>query len=310
MRRGGGAMGRGSRLVVFGGALWLCAAVAGAGETVRLACWNVRNYLIDDRIVEGQYRSAYPKPEEEKTALRTALHAVRPDVLLLQEIGDEPFLRELQRDLAAEGLAYPYRHVLDGPDEQRHLAVLSRLPFTAIVPHPHLPIRYRGEEIPVKRGLLEIIFETAGERWHLFNLHLKSRFTNFPEDPQSADRRNREATAIRETVRAVLREDPARVVVVGGDFNDGPASRPLARFLEINRRPFLSPVAMTDPRGDRWTHFYPRAGVYSQIDFFLLSPAAVERMVEGSGRIIDTPAVRAASDHRLLVLEMRFGGQK
>ena len=72
---------------------------------LRVATYNVRNYLMTDRLVPGKlgdkliWRKNYPKPEIEKTALRRIIAKVDPDILALQEMGGAPYLKELQRDL-------------------------------------------------------------------------------------------------------------------------------------------------------------------------------------------------------------------
>jgi hypothetical protein len=38
-------------------------------ETIRIASYNLKNYLIMDRLVEGQWRKDYPKPEAEKSII-------------------------------------------------------------------------------------------------------------------------------------------------------------------------------------------------------------------------------------------------
>ena len=73
--------------------------VAVGTDSVRVATFNLRNYLICDRLVEGVWRKEFPKPEKEKAAVRSLIKKVRPDVLALQEVGPKPFLRELQMDL-------------------------------------------------------------------------------------------------------------------------------------------------------------------------------------------------------------------
>ena len=161
---------------------------------LKIASWNVRNYLITDRVVDDSYRRGYPKPEIEKTALRQVLQEVDADVVLLQEMGSDPFLLELQRDLRTEGLEYAYSTVLRADDEDRHLAVLSRVPFEMLEHERELDFKYFNRREVVKRGLMELVFETEGNPWTLYNLHLKSRYTDVKEDPESAKRRTAEAT--------------------------------------------------------------------------------------------------------------------
>lgn len=279
-------------------------------SAVRIAVWNVRNYLIADRMVDGRYHRAYPKPESGKSALRTVLRSVDADVLAFQEMGDERFLFELQRDLKREGCDYPHAALLTGPDADRHLAVLSRIPFAQVIPHADLPIHYLQTEGVVKRGLLEIVFSSGGREWRLFNLHLKSRYTDRMDDPNSIERRNAEASAIRDLVDEQLRADPEAALFVVGDFNDHRASRPLRRFLQINERPFLEMLPVGDDRGDSWTHFFAKEEAYERIDFVLLSPAARAMVTEGSAAIPDSPAMRTASDHRLIVFQIEPNRRK
>jgi hypothetical protein len=80
-------------------------------EVLRVATYNVQNYLEVDRLLDGRYRPSFPKPEEEKTVLRNILIEVQPDVLILQEMGSRPYLVELQADLKEEGLDLPYKYV-------------------------------------------------------------------------------------------------------------------------------------------------------------------------------------------------------
>jgi|TARA_B110000037_G_scaffold220312_1_gene287789 hypothetical protein len=118
-------------------------------------------------------------------------------------MGTDPFLLELQRDLKVEGLDYNFRAVLSASDEHRHLAVLSRVPFKMSDVERLSDFKYLDGRAEVKRGLMELVLETDGSAWRLFNLHLKSRYTNFKEDPESVGRRTAEATAILMTSRGV-----------------------------------------------------------------------------------------------------------
>lgn len=293
-----------SRRAVFVFALVLgCAGSLGA-ESIRVATINVANYLVTDRMVEGVYRREYPKPESQKAALRGLLRAVDADVVALQEVGTENFLRELQRDLEREGLRYPHRAWMKGSDRERHLAVLSRLPFQKVIPHDRILFDYLGESTPVKRGLLEIVFEDKGKTWRLFNLHLKSRYMNRADDPRSEQRRVGEARAVRDLVRERLAAEPGALVLLAGDFNDSPASRALERFLEIDDEPFLAAVPAADSRGETWTYFYQRHDVYSRVDYFLASPTMMNAIRSRRAWIVDVPEFAAASDHRLLWLEL------
>ena len=178
------------------GLVWIVIAAAICrGETLTIATYNVENYGSVGRMTTAGYRTDYPKPEKEKSALRAVIRALGADVLVMQEMGDAPYLEELAFDLRAEGLDYPHRVLLDGPDGERHVAVMSRRPLKRVVPHTDLTFAYLGATESVKRGLLEVAVEAGGGEVTIFAVHLKSRLTERADDPQSEGRRAAESGA-------------------------------------------------------------------------------------------------------------------
>lgn len=277
-------------------------------ETVRVASFNVRNYLNADRWVEGRWRKDYPKPEEEKQALREIIRRVSPDVLAIQEMGGAEFLLELQADLKAEGLDYPFAELLNGPDEDRHLAIFSKIPPKRIKTHDEVTFRYFDESIPVKRGLQEVVFEISGVRWSLFNLHLKSRWTDRKDDPESAKRRVGEAQALRDLIRSIYAPGEANSrYIIAGDFNDAKDSSAVRRFLKVSDTKLTEMIPCYDSRGENWTFHYRRKDIYQRVDFILASPP-MEPFVRGaSGTVVDLlPESKVASDHRMLYIDLDF----
>jgi len=107
-----------------------CVALAGVlrvvAQPLTVATYNVQNYTLADRRVADGFRPDYPKPEAEKAALRAVIRALDADVIALQEIGGPAFLAELRRDLASEGVSYPYGEALLAADEARGLGVLPK----------------------------------------------------------------------------------------------------------------------------------------------------------------------------------------
>ena len=114
-------------------------------NVVRVASFNLRNYLSCDRMVEGKWRPDYPKPEIEKKAVRSIIRSVNPDILVFQEMGDYPYLLELWMDLNVTGGPY-YPHAVWKPnqeeDEVRHLAIFSKYPPVAVKHYIDLPFSY------------------------------------------------------------------------------------------------------------------------------------------------------------------------
>lgn len=287
-------------VVVLAGAAWARA------ERLSLATYNLENYLTTDRMVDGVYRQAFPKPEAEKKALRAVIGALEADVLAVQEMGPRPYLEELQRDLAAEGHVYPYVEWMEGADPDRHLAILSKRPFVSVTKHTALTFSYFGNRETVKRGMMEVRLKTEGGELALFVVHLKSRLTERDDDPNSALRRQGEAEAAREQILHEFSEpDTARFVVLG-DFNDSAASKPVKALLRRGKTTLTERVPATDSRGEVWTHFYRKEQTYSAVDHVLVSPSLLKAVVGGAAVIFDRPDVAEASDHRPVVVQLNL----
>ena len=278
-------------------------------ESLRVATYNLENYNLSNRRVEGRGEPAYPKPEKEKAALRRILHATNADLVALQEIGGADYVRELQRDLAREGRPYPHAAILAGPDAQRQLAVISRKPFRQIHPHARLPIRYQDKANEISRGLLAVTLNTSAGELTLYTLHLKSRITVDSADPGATARRLAEAEAIRAILHAAhAREAATALVILMGDFNDGPQSATLRQFTHARRQPAFQILPARDSRGETWTYRNLRHEYYTRSDYILHSPALAPYL-RPPARIADIPDAHTASDHRLVCADMDFGAR-
>lgn len=293
----------GCLLLVFGG---LGARGKEDGASIRIATYNLRNYLVMDRVVDGQWHPEYPKPEAEKAAVRRAILAMDADILLLQEMGPRPFLRELQEDLSRAGLDYPYALHLEAADEARHLAALSRIEPAAVHRHVDLDFKYFESRLPVKRGLLEMVFgDPEGGGLQVFVVHLKSRWSDEPRDPGSALRREREARACRNRIIERTHDRGRTRFLVAGDFNDHPGSAPLRRFKSRGALEIAQRVEARDSGGLLWTYFYEKASRYSTVDGFFAGPGLEGAIVGGRARIVDGLWLLEGSDHRPLYLDIK-----
>lgn len=269
-----------------------------------VATYNVRNYLSQDRLVRGKWRKDYPKPEEEKSIVRASILRMRPDVLALQEIGSEGHLRELQADLAKEGLKYTHRAFLEAGDPTRHVAVLWKLKNGYRVrEHDDLTVNYFGNREPVKRGALEIEFRDDSGAFSLFVLHLKSKYTNRQDDPLSAKRRVLEARAIRDRILERYPNPSEARFLVLGDFNDTPDSAPIRAFANKGKLPICSLIPAFDTQGAIWTHFYKKGGLYSKVDYIMRS-VGWQSLAEAEGAILSRVDFYEGSDHRLVTLSL------
>ena len=277
-----------------------------ASAALTVATYNVENYCMADRMVEGVYRQAYPKPEKEKAALCQVIAGIAPDILAVQEMGTQPFLDDFQRELKASGQSFPYTALLQAADPDRHVAVLSKVPFKEVRRHPRVAITYFGQKSLVKRGVLEVIFATTAGDFSLFVIHLKSRHTERKDDPESALQRSLEAEAVRDLVLARYPDPSQGRFLLCGDWNDSRDNRPLRALQKRGETVVGELLHAADSRGETWTHFYRREDSYSRIDYFLASAALQPFVVGGRATIGDGPGVGGASDHRPVFLQLKF----
>jgi endonuclease/exonuclease/phosphatase family metal-dependent hydrolase len=296
---------RGRILLIFG---VLVAALK--AERVTIATYNIENYGPADRVTAAGYRKDYPKPESEKDALRRVIRELNADVVVLQEMGARPYLDELQRDLRSEGCDYPYAALATGPDADRHIAMLSRRALIKSATASDLEFTYFGTREQVKRGLLQATINTEAGELTLFAVHLKSRFTDRPDDPESAIRRAAEATAVRD---AVLRRFPdpatARFIILG-DCNDSKASKALEHLQHRGKTAVTALLPAIDGQGDVWTYYYHHDDSYSRVDHILVSPLLSDAVEEHTARIFDHTGVRDASDHRPVFVVLDLPAKK
>jgi endonuclease/exonuclease/phosphatase family metal-dependent hydrolase len=275
---------------------------ASFADALTITTYNIENYLVTDRMVEGVYHQAYPKPEIEKAALRQVVSGISPDILAVEEMGAQPFLDEFQRDLKRAGQDFPFTALLDGADPDRHVAVLSKVPFKEVRRHAKLEITYFGRKQPVKRGVLEVVFATSAGDFSLFVIHLKSRYTDRADDAESALQRAQEAEAVRDLVLSRYPDPTKGRFIICGDWNDTRGSRPVRALQKRGDLVVGELLRATDMHGETWTHYWRREETYSRIDYLLVSSALLPFVADGKAKIWDGAGVSEASDHRPVVM--------
>jgi endonuclease/exonuclease/phosphatase family metal-dependent hydrolase len=284
--------------------------VVTVSAAITVATYNVENYTIADRMVEGVYRQAYPKPEKEKAALRHVVTDIAPDILAVSEMGKPEFLADFQRELKQAGQDYLHAVVLEAADPDRHVAVLSKLPFKEVRRHAQVPISYFGQPEVVKRGVLELVFATSEGDVSLFVIHLKSKFTEQKEDPDGATRRALEAEAVRDLVLSRYPNPAKAKFIVCGDWNDTRQSRPVRALLKRGETEVGELLPAADSRGESWTQYYRKEDLYSRFDYLLVSGGLKPLVANGRATIWDGAGTPEASDHRPVFMTLQLSPVK
>jgi len=277
--------------------------------TIRIATYNVENYL--DQPTASR---PFPKSAEARAKIRESIHAAKPDVLALQEIGRPDALQELRASLKAGGLDFPYWEHVTGFDTNIHLAVLSKFQFMAHRPQTNDNFLLSGRRFRVSRGFAEVdIKVNPNYSFTLITAHLKSRRPVPVAD--EAELRLEEAKILREKIDARFAANPNVNLIVLGDFNDNYDSKAIKTIIGRGKtaltdtRPserngdsqFTSTNPRYSPRNITWTHYYGIADTYSRIDYIMLSQGMAREWVTNETYVLTIPNWGVGSDHRPLV---------
>lgn len=270
-----------------------CGRLPEADSTFSVMTYNVHQYALLDR--DGGGESNDPKPQDECDAVVGLIVSAHPDVLLVQEMGDQIVFLEFQRALSDAGLSYPYVELLQRGRFEVNLAVLSRYPIVSVQHRTNDWYSVGSARVPVARGFLDVDIQVNPQyRFRLLGAHLKSKV--YSPLGQTEMRRN-EARLLNKAVRNILKENPEINLLVAGDMNDDYASAPL-REVSGRRGGELIDLRPVDSVGDAWTCFSSYTDNHSRFDYLFVNQGMKPEVVEEQIRIVRDPLTYKASDHR------------
>lgn len=282
-------------LLVFAGILLLLGGYAEA-EIFSVMTYNLQRYARMDR--DGGGKLDDPKPETERTAVVALIAKERPDVLAVQEMGDELIFGQFREALRTAGLNYPYAELLRRGKIDINLAVLSRFPIVSVQHHTNDWYSIGPAKVPVARGFLDVTIQvTPDYSFRLLSAHLKSKV--YSKLGQTEMRRN-EARLLNKNVRAVLKENPQVNLLLVGDMNDDYQSAPL-REVAGRRGGKLTDLRPVDSVGDAWTYFMKSRDQYNRIDYLFVSEGMLPEVVKEKTHVVRDPFTAQASDHRPVI---------
>ena len=118
--------------------------------------------------------------------------------------------------------------------------------------------------------------------------------------------RRNEAHLLRNHLDEILAADPATPLLVFGDFNDTKDQAALREVTGPRGAPgALTPLALEDALGDRWTHYWKINDVYARIDYLFVNKALSSAVDHPKCYLYRSPAWMEASDHRPLVAVLK-----
>jgi endonuclease/exonuclease/phosphatase family metal-dependent hydrolase len=220
------------------------------GNTFSVMTYNLDRYGFADRDGDGQALEA--KPDDARAAIANLIAEAQPDVLALQEMGNAEDFTAFQASLRQRGLDYPFAERLQQTDSDRHLAVLSRFPLTAVTRHTNNLFSIGDVSLPVRRGYLEVdVSVNIDYSFRLINAHLKAKV--YHPLGQTEMRRN-EARLLNNHIRRALAQNPRRNLLVVGDLSDHVGSAAV-RTVTGNKQEYVTDLALADEYGEAWTFY-------------------------------------------------------
>jgi endonuclease/exonuclease/phosphatase family metal-dependent hydrolase len=288
----------------------LASPEADTGEGVRFVAYNLKNYLLMERRVEGETVPDAPKPEEETKVLLAHLAEIKPDILGVCELGDQAQLSDLQKRLKKAGVDLPHSSLCVSVDGIRNLGLLSRFPITSENHQTGLDYQIGADVIPFRRGILDATVTISEDyELRLIGLHLKSK-RPVPEADEALMRRN-EAALTRAHIDTILEAAPETNLLVYGDLNDTPNESPIKALQGTYNSPeYLQGVPLKDEDGLTWTYFWSYADVYSRFDYIFANRAVLPEIDEEKCFIYSGKDWFTASDHRPLILTLNPKNQE
>ncbi|HEX8313314.1 MAG TPA: hypothetical protein VF614_18455, partial [Chthoniobacteraceae bacterium] len=186
-------------------ALPVCGLPA-APQEITFCHYNVENYVDEQPPREGQRTGTKAKPEKEIAAVIHLLGEIRPDILGVCEMGSPERFADFRNRLKQAGLDYHEAEYVSGPDEARHLALLSRFPIMERNSRTDVSFDLNGQPEKVRRGILDVKVQvTPSYQLRLVGVHLKSKL---PTPEGEALLRRSESQEVRAHLEQILTSSP------------------------------------------------------------------------------------------------------
>jgi endonuclease/exonuclease/phosphatase family metal-dependent hydrolase len=290
----------------------LITASVAAAEPVTIATFNVEfltrpkvhvkfglPFNLSDASPAEQAEWAVPVHRDQKfnEAAKTVAKVIAEidaDVLALVEVGDRADADELKAEIGGHGMTYNHVAVCDCTDSltQQHVAVLSKLPLSDIVPailgreHYDLEIDEPEEEddTGISKGM-RVTFQAANQQFLLYVLHLSSEVGGHEKDAQ----RLAQASIIRRHYLPAL--NAAQHVIVAGDLNADRGDPTLRRIqgrddiwedlIQTGHYSFFEKAQQST----RWS--YEFRGIRKQLDHVLISQSVKDASKKLSPRFVE-----------------------
>ncbi len=260
-------------------------------KSLRVCTWNVHNYNVSNRRVNGRWVS-YPKPESERDEIASTLAKINADVVLIQEMGDATYMQDLCERLRKAGVSYAFAGV-SNYDVPSRLGILCKVKPAKVFDFSNTYFQFNRQKMYSPRGALGVKIDINSRSVYAFAIHLKSKVSAKKEDENFTPFRRAELKAIVRRITKATANDS--LTIIGGDFNDEPN-----KYLLKSAEQFKV-VAQSDLVGSNYTYSWRKKNAFYMYDYFLASENLLPYLKKG--RVI---AKTSVSDHRPVYVDICF----
>jgi endonuclease/exonuclease/phosphatase family metal-dependent hydrolase len=280
------------------------ALAARAEQWTIFAHYNLENYLVMDRRIHGQIVHE-GKPEKEIEPLVRIIQEIHPDLLAVAEMGTPDDFKSFRERLAQAGVTFVDSEYVRGPDQERHIALLSRYPIISRDSEANVPIQIPNASESIRRGILDVTVQVSGNfRLRVVGAHLKSKLP-IPEGDDLV--RRQEAQELRKHIDRVMKETPGIPLLAYGDLNDTKEQPAIQELLGDRQSPtHLTDLWLSDYTGDHWTYYQKFTDTYARIDYILISGSLLPSIDRRHCYVFRSADWNEASDHRPIVATIRI----
>jgi len=257
-------------------------------ETLRVVTWNLQWFPGGKPGATKEAQDAHIE------AVREEVRRLKPDVLLLQEVGSQGALEETLRPLGDDWkVAIVSQFDQGGFRSGQQLAIAARRPAEAAWAEP-----WKRGWAGSPRGYAYAAFQVGGKRLAVYCLHLKSNLGNPPENTSKRE------DAVEQLLGHIDSKDDRLLkpdaIVIGGDFNtddpDDPSSvGPGERSFQLLRTAGFSWGFEGMVKADRIT--CPAKGPYPDASFDHI-------WTKGLNRPLASPQKAEGSDHLPVITDL------
>jgi uncharacterized protein len=270
------------------------------GKDVTIAAYNVELFF-DTTCDSGNCSSTSFEQVPSESAFRAKAKAIaegikrtNADVVMLEEVESQASLDAVKAELPG----FRESRVADtGSGGNINVAILAKDPISNTARHRGTRFQTSdGRTERFVREFFEVEMNRNGTKYTVFVGHFKAKRD---DDPAL---RLAEATRARQIVLERAKAFPTRLIVMGGDLNDGPGSPPI-NMLESNdaQGQLVRVLGVDVPAEEQYTWF--GGSFRSKLDHLFVPKPIADRYAMGSAKVVKDGATRGlgGSDHGAVV---------